>query len=476
MKKETKLVSTRKPLLVGVLLFILTFLQNCETFDRSEKIVLEETSKFANAYNPPKVRSFPSDAPVINDWIAKLDNKKIRAHAWDIWQSINTMAADSLPIWQNWFSGYEVFNAPTSLEEREMLKDFEFPSQFFHGTHIKAIPENPAERPTSFNKFSPSLAKFIFDHRYFSAKVLDSINRSFSKGTSIADRQISTSKDSIDKNSFALKPVFQFIKGDTITAIPYWTGVTAQTTTNFLNPTPSTWRQCVVVDPSGKLAPGSSVTISCNGEAPKAWPVVSLKEFYAFLITETEAKAFSDFAKTSGDEVGRHNQSDSVSVGDMVKAGNYALLMAMHVTGKEIVNWTWQTFWWSPDKDNPVFGADRPKSISKPWSNYNMRPAYYMVSPANVVTNGEPNIQFNPYLETNLSGTLAKQVGYGDTSKPITWYGVFSNCMSCHRAAAYDKLNNASYLPNGFINPADSLIFKGNTKTDFLWSIPTRAH
>ena len=99
-----------------------------------------------------------------------------------------------------------------------------------------------------------------------------------------------------------------------------------------------------------------------------------------------------------------------------------------------------------------------------------------MVSPANVVTNGEPNIQFNPYLETNLSGTLAKQVGYGDTSKPITWYGVFSNCMSCHRAAAYDKLNNASYLPNGFINPADSLIFKGNTKTDFLWSIPTRAN
>lgn len=455
-------------------IFLLTIyaIKSCNTKDNTIKeITLSEKNVYAGAYHPPAVRTFPSNADVINGWVNTLDDAKMRGHAWDIWESITTTASDGLPIWENWFSGYEVFNATNTLEMRDAVKDFENPSQFVHAAVKRSIPRNPAESATSFNRFSPSLAKFIVGHRLNSAKVLDSINNSFTaNNTPILKREVSTSNDSVDANSFALKPVFMFISGDKPTAIPYWAGVSVQSTTSLTNPSPDTWRQAVIVDPTGKLKPGTTALMSCNGAAPKEWPVVSINDFYNIKITKAQADSFSQFAVTSGDDVGKGAKTDSASIAKMVKPGNYALLVAMHVTGKEIVNWTWQTFWWSPDTQNPVYGADRPASIKTPWNNYNMRTAYYMVSPANATTNGEPNIQYNPYLETNLYGKLSTQVGSKDS---ISWYGVFSNCMSCHRAAAW---NSPTYIPNGYVDAGDSTLFKKYTKTDFLWSIPSRAH
>jgi hypothetical protein len=454
--------------IAAVLCLLLIYFSACNDNTAASK---KEMSLFAGAYQPPPVRSYPSSSKVIYEWINAMDDAKIRAHGWDIWESINTTSPDSLPIWENWFSGYELYSAPTSLETREKIKDFEFPSQFFHGSVFKeGIPNSPNERPTSFNRFSPSLAQIIFNREYNTQKVLNTINDSFNKNKTIpADRQLQTSKDTTDVLSFALKPVFQFISGTEPTAIPYWAGVSTQSTTSPTNPSPGTWRQCVVVDPAGKLKPGSKVKMSCNGEPAQEWPVVSLDNFYSIKITPAMADSFSTFAATSGDDVGRNNQSDSTSVTEMVKTGNYALLMAMHVTGKETNNWTWQTFWWSPDTQNPIYGKDRPASIKAPWDNYNMNTAYYMVSPPGTLQGGEPLIAFNPYLETNLYGKVST---YNGTTDSIAWYGVFSNCMSCHRMAAW---GNTTYIPNGNINPANPLLFSNNTKTDFLWSIPVRA-
>lgn len=456
-----------KPVAAIVLLIIFFFSCN-----ENKTIETKLEIGLAGAYNPPPVRSYPSGSKTIYEWIGAMDEAKIRAHGWDIWESINTMSPDSLPIWENWFSGYELFYAPNSIVQRDAAKDFEFPSQFFHASVFQsAIPNSPNERATSFNRFSPSLANFINEQGYNTQARLTAINDSFNVAkTSPINRQIYTSKDTVDALSFALKPVFQFISGTEPTCIPYWAGVSAQTTTSFTNPSPGTWRQGVVVDPTGKLKPGTTHKMSCNGEAPQDWPVVSLKDFYAFKLTKAMSDSFSIFAATSGDDVGKNNQGDSSSIVDMVKEGNYALLMAMHVTGKEINVWTWQTFWWSPNPMDPVSGADRPKSIQSPWNNYNMNTAYYMVSPPGKLQGGTPLISFNPYLETNLIGTLSKQVGFRDST--ITWYGVFSNCMSCHRMAAWGP---STYIPNGNIDPADSVLFSNNTKTDFLWSIPTRA-
>lgn len=422
-------------------------------------------------FPPPPVRSYPSPPERINYWVSTLDTDSIRIHSWDIWESITT-STDSitqLPVWETWYSGHELFEMGNK-DERSRHRDFQFPSQNFHTSVQTTIPSDPFERPVSFNRYTKSLARFIWDKGYNEAPILDSINDSFTRlHTPVIDRQIQASTDSTDVLSFALKPVFQFISGTVPTAIPYWAGVSVESATSLTNPEPHTWRQCVVVDPTGKLSEGDTYYTSCNEEAPQHWPVIAMDDFYKIPITQEIEDNFSQFAKTSGDDVGRNNKTDSVAINQMVRKGNYALLTAMHVTGKEINNWTWQTFWWTPERDNPVFGKLRPATITSPWSNYNMRTAYYMVAPMNTVQGGEPLISFNPYLETNLRGKVPRNNMANDSTE---WFGVFSNCMSCHRMAAYPK---SDYVPNGFVNAADSLKFSKNTKTDFLWSIPVRA-
>lgn len=146
--------------------------------------------------------------------------------------------------------------------------------------------------------------------------------------------------------------------------------------------------------------------------------------------------------------------------------GNIALLVAMHITTKETPNWTWQTFWWAGNPHDALFGKDRPASIPSPWNHYNMRTAYYMVSPANTA-GAEPLISYKPYLETNIQGTVPKP-----NNTQISWTGVYTNCMSCPRMAGY---NTQGYQPDGLILPDDEALFGAGTKTDFLWSIPILA-
>ncbi len=163
----------------------------------------------------------------------------------------------------------------------------------------------------------------------------------------------------------------------------------------------------------------------------------------------------------------------------MIREGNIALLVAMHVTTKEIENRTWQTFWWAYDPQNPEYGADRPEYVARAWANYNMNTAYFMVEPPGD-PHGTPVVSFNPYLETNLKGTYTTEDG-----REVSWTGVTTNCMTCHRMAAWKQNPNAGrsdepnhltpgYRNNGFVDPGDPYIFGSYTKLDFLWSL-TRA-
>lgn len=430
--------------------------------------------RLGGAYDPPAVRSFPSQPAVVQGWIDRLDEAAIRAHAWDVWESINTPTPGGSPVWEGWHSGYELFDLARRqpIHQRSGVKDFEIPVQVFHTASANdPVPVSAAERPLAFNRFSPSLAQYIAERRFNQRRVLDSIYHDLvARRVPVADRQIQTSADTVDALSVALKPVFQFIPGDRPTAVPYWRGISAQTTTNLQNPEPYTWRQCVVVDPTGRLKPGTTARMPCNAEPPRDWPVVALDRFFALRITEAQAAAFSRFAATSDDDLGASVRGQRDSVLARVKAGNVALLMAMHATGKEVNKWTWQTFWWSPTPDAPPYGHDRPASIGQPWASYVMNTAYYMVTPPNAGLGGEPLVSFNPYLETNLKGDLRQQVGARDS---IHWTGMISNCMSCHRLAANG--GERLYVPNGYVDPGDARLFDGKLKTDFLWSIPMRA-
>jgi hypothetical protein len=209
-----------------------------------------------------------------------------------------------------------------------------------------------------------------------------------------------------------------------------------------------------------------TIMMRVNGGPPQPLKVVHLNRFYWIRLTQADVDHFSTFVRPQSDDVGANNQTDSLSLMQMVKPGNIALLMAMHVTGKEIPNWTWQTYFWSPGRDS--LNLDRPSTIQAPWNNYSMNTAYSMLNP-----DSTPRIAFNPYLETNLHGY------FPDSAPGNHWVGVRTNCMTCHRLASRGLVGNnlvfAPYGPAQFIDPGDSSLFAGITKLDFLWSVAFRA-
>jgi len=408
----------------------------------------------AYTVGPPPVRSFPASKATIDGWIAAGDSMAIRQHAWDIWASLTAPSGKGgLPVWRTFHTGHELFEMVRVPGDR--------------------IPVNPNERPTAFNLFSPSVANFIARNGLNFSATMDSINSAFNAAnTPVAQRQVFVSPpDSLDPLPLVLKPVYQFIAGDRVTALPYWAGYDPAHSTNDTLPTPETWRQGVAVDPTGKLPAGSTIMMRVNGGPPLPLKVVHLSSFDYVKLTQPMVDSFTTFVRPQGDYVGKDNKRDSLSLMAMVKPGNIALLMAMHVTGKEIPNWTWQTFWWSPFPADPLYGADRPTIITAPWNHYLMKIAYEMtVSP----TDTTPRIVFNPYLETNLTGKFPLVTS-------ASWFGVQTNCMTCHRLAARGNAsdtgtyNFSRYGPAMLIQPGDSLLFAGITKTDFLWSVTFRA-
>ena len=444
-------------------------------------------------YTPaPIVRTYPSSYATIQGWINAGNTTAIRAHGWDIWQSITSLTPYNIPTWQTWYSGHELFEATGESHVLARAKhgvvQFGVRRNAMHPSMLPQarpadIPFDPAERVFAFNRFTRSTAEFIWKHKLNDGQTLLDTNNAFTaNGTPLISRAILTSKDSTDSSSFVLKPVYQFISGTEVSAVPYWSGDSSGATSNPPNPIASTWKQAVAVDPTGKLQPGDSVFLAVNDTGPMWLKVVPLSAFYWIKITKEDSANFTFFGAANGDLIGAANDTSLQAVLSMVRPGNIGLLMAMHVTGKEIPNWTWQSYWWGENPQDPQFGADRPSAIPSPWNHYNMTVAYSMVTPT-----GGQNIAFNPYLETSLAGTIPNE---GKTPPDsISWTGVTTNCMACHRRAAIAYVNGQPvpqlYGPDMQVNAGDSIVFTqpypgvpGRVpllKTDFLWSVAIRA-
>jgi hypothetical protein len=120
--------------------------------------------------------------------------------------------------------------------------------------------------------------------------------------------------------------------------------------------------------------------------------------------------------------------------------GDHVVLVAAHVTTKEIPDWTWQTYWWHDAPDAGRFAADRPAELHGAAANYLMDATYSTEQPC-----------FNPWLEARFPDGLA------------------SNCVTCHQRAV---VGAADYLPvtRGRLR-ADDPYFRGHLATDFLWSV-----
>lgn len=132
-------------------------------------------------------------------------------------------------------------------------------------------------------------------------------------------------------------------------------------------------------------------------------------------------------------------------------AGDFLVLLAMHVTTKEIPDWVWATYWWHDRPDDGAFAAGRPPGLAGAARHYLMDVAYRADD-----VDGAPHVCMNPWLEARFPG------------------GLHSNCLTCHQRAAFGA---NVYLPitHALLEPDDPY-FRGKTTTDFLWTLAFEAH
>ena len=204
---------------------------------------------------------------------------------------------------------------------------------------------------------------------------------------------------------------------------------------------------------------------------------------------------------------------------DTLKAGDYMILLGMHVTTREIKRWTWQSYWWSPTPNLPKKPSDtayakaRKNIVKGAPAHYAVTIAYDMIKAEgdNKLTpygggngKGEAILAYNPYLEAKFSDEgikLNDKKYYGaieEGGKIITnKTGMQTNCMSCHAGANYfvdatDTIRfKKTFIADTYVDlekdefyAIDSLgttpfglkpLYPNDinyTRTDFLWSIP----
>src|SRR5678816_3219205 len=197
------------------LALVLPAMAGCGERARQSELVLARQDIAAHAYvDPQAVGSYPSTEARINGWINAGQADSIRAHGWDIWQSLTTMVNDSTPAWQTFYSGHELFDSvalptPTSrphalrlpVETAKQVDHFRFAGRGGSPIHPR-IPVNKFERVFAFNRFSRATAHYIWDNGLNKVTTLWGLNLKFDDGDPLANRGVLVSADSTDPLSF----------------------------------------------------------------------------------------------------------------------------------------------------------------------------------------------------------------------------------------------------------------------------------
>ncbi len=417
----------------------------------------------ALAYAPVDPAVFVAE-DVVRDWVRRYDEAAVRDHAWRLWAAITAASGQTVSVvdrrgrrvtapvavFETWFDEFEVFRI-----EPAQAAGCATPC----GAHRLHPPrQRGAGGPeiVSYNKYNAEFADYVTENRYFGEQTLIDVNAGFAReNTPLAERTIAAASP----HAIMLKPSYWIAKGHRPTIMPYWKGPGLEVagTTEPATPVPSTWTQIVLIDPTGEARPGvpRSVAVSTPDGVKTMtftdYPIVGLDRFLWFPLSEQDVR----FLKA-----GNVFTLGGVALAD-IEPGDLALLVGMHVMTEELSETgTWQTVWWRPD---PVPEASR--YVKPPFDSYEIATAYWMTGP-----DGAPRVAYNPYLEAIDAGAI-----FLDPSM----LGVKSNCISCHRAAAFPTLNrdpseaamfNGSYYALGQVTGTEPW-FAGRTKTNFMWGM-----
>ena len=438
--------------------------------------------------NLPSDRGFPAPEHVLLGAVFADNLAATRRHAWELWAGLTSPSrsvwdGQRLPVFETWYTIPEVFTA----EGRPRVR-----GPFSHGYHAPAQSAlamsnkgGPSANIMSFVKYNETAAGAIWDNRYHLSATLVALRARFDRErTPVVERNITP----LPPGAVALKLVFWLVKrADSpqseqgLTALPYWDPQSRPDAGQL--PIHTAWKKAVAVDPAGRYPVGSLQRVNVNGTLARPnyqlVPVVPLSHFYAHRLDDPqEVENARVFAATLSSAAGDQERFVT-NAGQTPELGDYVVLLAMHVTTKEMADWTFQTFWWTPASTDAPFGHDRPSSVTAPFDNYAMCTAYSTVTPR--ASDGGLPICFNPYLEADLGPTKA-YVFEGKTYPADLQAGTRSNCMNCHRRAGYPAFEDGNpasadfgrVFNDGFRSP-EAPYFAPLVKTDFLWSIALKA-
>jgi len=421
--------------------------------------------------------NFPEPEVTINGWIQKNDTANMYLHSWGIWTSLTMNSGEKyngedLRVFETWFTPDDITAAiekknasagqqpeAVSVRGRGKLKR---PNQALHAIAslrklMKGIPVEDSSRILGFVKYDPSAAQFTIDNTLYDSTTLQTM---LNQGkTDIPD---------FPNTSVTTKPVFNIITQNDLKEnggyyrLKVWSGPPAQPIAYPDN----LWPGCVYVDVNNQGVGNGSIDMRCKGRTPQN--TYNVNDFINFKLTQEDAAAV------------QRNLGISASEGDI------AILVAMHVTSREIKRWTWQSYWWAPDADNPplpssgAIANSRPQQLQGAPRHYAMTVAYTFIEPDQPYAGGN-NVgtsiyAFNPYLEAGFGTSTFYEIAKVQTNGKtvVNNVGVRTNCMSCHALANFNPGNavptGPGYIGNTYID-MEGARFKGVLKLDFLWSI-----
>lgn len=411
---------------------------------------------------------FPEDSTKIYGWLENKDTISITKHAWGIWAGLTASSGqvfqgDSLLVYQTWFGVDELSQMSASGEKqggcdqmkKNKLTSLKVPKQFIHA---QLFANKKAVVDTNFSvyetvTYSPPAACFATTNLIFNQSTLDSyqVKDGIGKIPPFPNDAITTKP-----TYFAGKP-----NKDGLIRVPVWPGI----------PNPpkafkdTDWNTYVYADISNKQQKNKKL-IPVTGTNPSQAQIkaatCNVSDFINFSVNAEMAK-YLNLHQDKG------SQAKFVD-------GDLALLVAMHITSKEISNWTWQSFYWTPNPDAPLapsskFAADlRPKQLNGAASHYAVTTAYAMVWPNQPISGGTnkgvtPIFGFNPYLEARFAPNTFNGT---NNLNPNFQYGVQTNCMSCHALATVR--GSLGYTTDQYIDMKDK-VFINEVQVDFAWSI-----
>ena len=319
------------------------------------------------------------------------DVTAIRAHGWELWQRLSGGAWDAYTPTEQLFDG-----APAARPR------FRTPRPFREGDGLET-------------ETLPVMFDVVFDPHATAHIRANELAKRSHLATLAA-------MPAFPSDAVAVKLVWYAVHARGLTTMPIWDGEPTYTDADG-NPDRS-WPRAIAVDPERDTVPGDETTTVTLEDRPVVAHVVPLSRFIHHAL-ETD----DEIASARG---AAHDPT--------LARGDEVALVAVHVTTKEIPDWTWETYWWHDRPDTGRFAAGRPLGIHGAAASYLMDVTYSADQPC-----------FNPWLEARFPN------------------GTQSNCVTCHQRAV---VGAADYLPVTLGRMrADDPYFRGHPPTDFVWSI-----